>query len=64
MNDLKENNIVILNLPEESDNSKVKEKELILKLLKEISIKKMDKEVVDMFRMGRKADREPRPVKF
>ena len=30
------NNIVIFNLPEESDNSKVKEKELISKLLKEL----------------------------
>ena len=56
------------NLPEESDNSKVKEKEVTLKFLKKISNKKMDKEVLGMFRMERKVDKEPRPspllVKF
>lgn len=36
------NNIVVYNLTEGSDNSKVKEKELVLKLLKEISSKKME----------------------
>ena len=54
MKDLKESNFFVFNLSEESANSKVTEKEPILKLLKEISNKEMDREVVDRFRKGRK----------
>ena len=54
MKDLKENNIVIFNLSEESDNSKVKEKELILKLLKEISTRKWIKRLWTCSEWGEK----------
>lgn len=48
-------NIAVYTLPEESDNSKVKEKELVLMLLKEIATKKWT-----IFRIGRKLDKEER----
>ena len=38
----------IYNLPKESNNTKVKEKELIQKIVQEISNKKLDKEILDV----------------
>ena len=59
-------NIVVFNFPEENDNSKVTEKKLILKPLKEISNKKMVKRLWTFSEWERKVDKEPRPdlVKF
>lgn len=55
------NNIVIYNLPE---NSKAKDKDMILKLMKEITGQELDASLKDFFRMGKRRDDDPnnRPV--
>ena len=47
----RQNNIVVYNLQENDSNSKAIDKELILKMLKEISNKYLDNEIIEFFRM-------------
>ena len=60
----RQNNIIVYNLQENDSNSKVKDKELILKMLKEISNKDLDNEIIEFFRLGKKMDNvhRARPV--
>ena len=60
----RQNNIVVYNLQENDLNSKAKDKEEILKLLKEVSSKDLDTEIMEFFRMGKRTDnaQRARPV--
>lgn len=58
----RQNNIIVYNLTE--DVGKSKEKELVSKLLKEVTGKKIEKEILEMFRIGKKVEdtSKPRPL--
>ena len=50
----RQNNIVINNFKEDVTNSKSKDKELVPKHLKELTNIKTDKEIIEIFRIGKK----------
>ena len=50
----RQNNTVVCNLTE--DVGKSKEKELLSKLLKEVTGRKIEKEILEMFRIGKKVE--------
>ena len=55
------NNIIVYNLTE--DVGKSKEKEVMAKLLKEVTGRKIEKEILEMFRIGKKGESsKPRPL--
>lgn len=58
----RQNNVIVYNLTE--DSGKSKEKELVSKLLKEVTGKKIEKEILEMYRIGKKVEdaSKPRPV--
>lgn len=58
----RQNNIIVYNLTEDVDKSK--DKEVVFKLLREVTNKKIEKEIVEAFRLGKRiADSSrPRPV--
>ena len=60
----RKNNIVAFNVPENETNSRLKDKEIVLKILLEVSGMDMEGDVVDVFRMGRRLDvsQKPRPL--
>ena len=54
------NNIIVYNL---TDVGKSKEKEVMAKLLKEVTGRKIEKEILEMFRIGKKGESsKPRPL--
>ena len=57
----RQNNIIVYNLTE--DVGKSKEKEVVAKLLKEVTGRKIEKEISEMFRIGKKGESpKPRPL--
>ena len=57
----RQNNIIVYNLTE--DVGKSKEKEVVAKLLKELTGRKIEKEISEMFRIGKKGESpKPRPL--
>ena len=57
------NNMVAYNLLENDQNSRVKDKESVLKLLEGITEMKLEKEIVEVYRLGRRDDsHKTRPV--
>ena len=60
----RQNNIVVFNLAENDANSKSEDKDLILKLLMEVTDRDMAKDIVEIFRMGRRTEntKKVRPI--
>ena len=57
------NNIVIYNMPENDNNSRTEVKDNVLKLMEDITKMKLEKDISDVFRLGRKSElQKPRPV--
>lgn len=60
----RQNNIVVFNLAENDANSKSDDKDLILKLLMEVTNRDITKDIVEIFRMGRRTEntKKVRPI--
>ncbi|ESN98140.1 hypothetical protein HELRODRAFT_177383 [Helobdella robusta] len=61
--DIRRNNLVIFNIPENESFSWKADKEKVLQLLKEITDENLEKEVSNVFRLGKRVnDQKPRPI--
>lgn len=61
---LRKNNIVIYNVPENESNSRLKDRDFVLNMMKEISGKDMKDNINELFRMGKRTEEatNPRPL--